>query len=102
MIPLVPVVRRSKTYFAVATDQLYGTESNAKYHFFDSGALDLLRPAVPYFLLLVLLQVGATYAISSLLSASAVLKSRSVLLRLCLSAAITVAVTAALWVHIFA
>ena len=101
MIPLVEVVGRGKMYFASATSQFHDTDANVKNRFFDSDTLRLLRPAVPYVLLLVLLQCGASYAISVLLSRSAFLKSRSYVATFCLSAVLAVTATTALWIKIF-
>jgi len=101
MIPLVEVVGRAKMYFASATSQFHDTEASAKNRFFESDTLRLLRPAVPFVLVLVLLQCGAAYAVSVLLSRSAFLKSRSFVTTFCLSAVLTITATTALWIKIF-
>ncbi|HWC18975.1 MAG TPA: hypothetical protein VG498_18330 [Terriglobales bacterium] len=101
-IPLLQIFGWGSIYFAAATNQFYSpvADVNPKYHFFDSFTLRLLRPAMPSFLIFVLLQCGAAYAGSLLLSRSIFWKWRSFTLGLGVSLVITIAVTTVLWTRI--
>ena len=100
-IPLLQVVGWGRIYLAAATNQFYTPVAEAtKYRFFDGRTLRLLRPAMPYLLILVLLQCGAAYAASLLLSRSTFWRSSSFVLGLCLSAVTTIAATTVLWTQL--
>jgi hypothetical protein len=98
-IPLLQVIGWGGIYVAAAKNEFYTPLPNAKDHFFDSRTLLLLRPATPYFLLLVLLQCGAAYPIGVLLSRSTAFNLRLFAFSLCLSAVITTAATTVLWMR---
>jgi hypothetical protein len=101
-MPLLQVIQSFRIYKDAATNQFYTplAEANAKNHFFDKGTLRLLRPATSYFLLLVLLECGAAYSISVLLSRSTTFNPRRFAMAFCLSAIITTAITTLLWTRV--
>ncbi len=100
-IPLLQVVAWGRLYIAAATNQMYTPlpDAGRSTHFFDGSTLRFLQPAMPYFVIFVLLQCGAAYVINVLLSGSTAFKARSFLTGLCLCAALSTAATMTLWIR---
>jgi hypothetical protein len=98
------VVSLGRVYwvYATATNQFYThlNEPAVKTHDFLRPALQLLRPAVPYLLLFVLLQFGAVYALTTSLSRSAFFEKRPLMWGLCLTASLTAVMAVVLWVNL--
>ena len=98
LVPLMQVVSLGRLYFAAATRQFYTplNERAVKTHDFFGTSLQLLRPAVPYLLLFVSLQVGAAYA----LTRSALVKKRPFMWGSCLTIGMTLLVAVVLWIRL--
>jgi len=96
IFPLLSAVGWFELYFAAATNQFYTPiKERASYHFFGSS-LRLLVPATPYLLVVLLLQLGAAYA----LSRSALFKARPFVWGLSTTIGITAAITAVAWIRL--
>lgn len=96
IIPLLWAISWIGAYFTAATNKFYTpVKEAASYHFF-GPSLRLLVLAMPYLLLVLLLQFGAAYA----LSRSELFKTRPFTWGLSLTVGMTAVATTVLWMHL--
>jgi hypothetical protein len=97
IIPLLSAISWVEAYFTAATNRFYTPiKEAASYHFFWPSTLRLLVPATPYLLLVLLLQLGAAYA----LSRSELFKTRPFTWGLSVTIGTTAVVTTVLWMSL--